>query len=222
MDIFKNSDLKELIADRNAPCVSIYAPTQKGGKGLDLSHWKHLLENAERQLTAWNCPAEQRDSLLDPAYSLLKDEEFWKYTSEGLALFIAPEFLRAYRLPFPFAEKTQVSHSFYIKPLIPWVQDDGRFYILALSQNHVRLLEATRHAVHELKPGAPTSKAEANQNHEHENLLNLHTHHDAAGKAMHAVFHSQGGDDTRKKELLHFFQKIDHSICGYLGNSQAL
>jgi len=40
-----------------------------------------------------------------------------------------------------------VSDRFHLKPLLPLLTGDGRFYILALSQNQVRLLQGTRYSV---------------------------------------------------------------------------
>ncbi|MDO8786314.1 MAG: hypothetical protein Q7J12_08865, partial [Syntrophales bacterium] len=39
---------------------------------------------------------------------------------------------------------------FHIKPLLPILRGDERFYLLALSQNEVRLLEGSRHSVREV------------------------------------------------------------------------
>jgi hypothetical protein len=56
-----------------------------------------------------------------------------------------------YRLPFNFKEQVVVSDHFYLKPLLPFLATGGRFYILALSQNSIRLLEGTRFNIQELE-----------------------------------------------------------------------
>jgi hypothetical protein len=38
----------------------------------------------------------------------------------------------------------------HVKPLLPFLASDGVFYILALSQNQLRLLAGTRHTVDEI------------------------------------------------------------------------
>ena len=49
-----------------------------------------------------------------------------------------------------------------MKPLFPLLSGDGRFYVLALSQKSVRLLEGTRDSVSEVDlEGVPESLAEA-------------------------------------------------------------
>jgi hypothetical protein len=53
--------------------------------------------------------------------------------------------LRSYRLPLPFEQLVVISDDFHLKPPLPFFASDGRFYILALSQNQVRLLEGIRY-----------------------------------------------------------------------------
>ena len=51
---------------------------------------------------------------------------------------------------------------FHLKPLLPLLTGDGRFYVLAVSQNAVRLLQGTRHSIHEIRPELmPKSFADA-------------------------------------------------------------
>jgi hypothetical protein len=43
-----------------------------------------------------------------------------------------------------------VADRFHVKPLLPLLTSDGTFHVLAISQNQLRLLEGTRHAVDEI------------------------------------------------------------------------
>jgi hypothetical protein len=43
-----------------------------------------------------------------------------------------------------------VSERFHVKPLLPLLSGDGRFYVLALSQNEIRLLQGTRYSVEQV------------------------------------------------------------------------
>jgi hypothetical protein len=58
-------------------------------------------------------------------------------------MFSAPDVFRHYRLPFPFQEFVVVTERFHVKPLLPLLSGDGQFYLLALSQNGVRVLQGT-------------------------------------------------------------------------------
>jgi len=65
-------------------------------------------------------------------------------------MFLSPEVFRAYMLPYVFKELVIVADRFHIRPLLPLLSGDGRFYILALSQNKVRLLQGTHYSVNEV------------------------------------------------------------------------
>jgi hypothetical protein len=100
--------------------------------------------------------------------------------------------------------------------------NDGHFYILALSQNRVRLLEGWRDEVRELElADVPTSLAEALRWDERENQVRWHTvgGPTTGGQRRPAIFHGQGGaaDDANVKEdILRFFQKVDEGLENYL------
>ncbi|MGH8601563.1 MAG: hypothetical protein ACREXR_01905, partial [Gammaproteobacteria bacterium] len=46
-----------------------------------------------------------------------------------------------------------VEHRFHLKPLFPLISGDGTFYLLALSQNEVRLFKGSRYHINELGLG---------------------------------------------------------------------
>ena len=88
--------------------------------------------------------------MLEPASKLLQEPYFWQHQSDGLAIFLSANRVRRYRLPLHFEELVVVIDNFYIRPLLPLFTGDGQFYILALSQNDVRLLNGTRYSVSEV------------------------------------------------------------------------
>jgi hypothetical protein len=107
---------------------------------------KHLLAQAEAHLFALGLRTPQVMELLAPATRLLEDNlAFWQHQRDGLALFLARDTSMVYRLPVSFAEQAVVGSRFYIRPLLPLLSGDGTFYLLALSQNHVRLWRGSRY-----------------------------------------------------------------------------
>ena len=88
--------------------------------------------------------------MLEPASKFLQDSNFWQHQSDGLAIFISSNRVHRYRLPLNFEEFVTVINHFHIKPLLPLFTGDGQFYILALSQNYIRLLNGTRYSVSEV------------------------------------------------------------------------
>jgi hypothetical protein len=224
MDLFTRDDLKPLLAEGQGPCVSIYLPTHRGGAEEDPIRWKGHLREAEKQLLAAGLrPPDARD-LLRPARLLLEDGPFWKNQCDGLAFLLAPGFLRLYRLPVRFADRVVAARHFHVKPLIPLAGGNGRFYVLALSQHGVRLLQGTRHAVSEVDlKGVPHSLAEALLTHEAREPFTFYGRRAAPGAgSWGGIFHGHGvGLDEPKDELLHYFQKIDRGLHAVLRGERA-
>src|SRR5262249_51230904 len=147
----------------------------------------------------------------------------WKHTSDGLAAFFAPGFAKFHRLPAALGDRVVAGPRFHVTPLLDFVGKDGRFFLLALSRNQVRLLEGTTHSWRRVEvAGLPASLARARPAHDRDEPLNLHTHHAAGGNGMQAVFHGQGvGIDDRKEEFLTYCQVIDRAILPIFGATRA-
>jgi hypothetical protein len=149
MTILTRDDLRTLIRKYDGLCVSIYMPTHRVGREVqqDPIRLKNLLGKAQDRMVAGGVRAPEARELLEPAEKLLHDGLFWQRQSDGLALFVSVEMFHHYRLPFDFEELVVVTDRFHIKPLLPLLSGDGRFYVLALSQSEVRLLQGTRYSV---------------------------------------------------------------------------
>ncbi len=194
-DLLERRHVTELIEFREPPCVSIYLPTHPitPESDQDRIRLKNLLDEAERQVLVTGVRAPVARELLAPARELLEQGEFWSYQSDGLALFLAPNWSRTYRLPVAFAELVLVGERFHVKPLIPLLAADGRFYVLALSQNEVRLLQGSRQRVELVQLNeVPQSLAEVLKYDELEGSKQVYI---AArgGHGAAAVFHGHGG-----------------------------
>ena len=134
-------EFKMLMAERPGWCVSLFMPTHRGGEGTreDPIRFQNLLRLAEERLVEKGMRTVDARSLLGPARSLEGYSPFWRHLNDGLAMYLAQGVFRYYALPIPLAEQLVVAEHFYIKPLLPLLSGDGRFYVLALSQNQVRL-----------------------------------------------------------------------------------
>lgn len=223
MERFSVQDLKALISSNESPCVTIYTATRPGGSEEDLVRWKGQLDEAEQKLTALGMSAENAAEFINRPREFLKVKEFWRNTGEGLVLFLSEGLMRLYRLPVRFPNQVSVGPRYEAKPLLPWVNNNGRFYVLALSQNQARLLEGTAHSIQRLEvPGMPANEAEARRAHDRDEPLNYHTHKGGGGRGMEAIFHGQGvGIDDRKDELLQYFQRVDRAVHEFLSNNHS-
>jgi hypothetical protein len=222
MDILSRGELKTLIDHRSKPAVSFYLPTHRAGAEMqqDPIRLKNLLRHADESPTARSMRHAEFQALLKPVQDLAQDDVFWRGQGDGLAIFLAPEFLRAYRLPMPFPELSVVSDRFHLKPLLPLLTGEGRFCILALSQHSVRLLHATRGRAVEIPlRGAPSNVAEALKFDEPGgDARGRQRSHRPSGGGERA-YHGRGHVEPDEKEhITRFFHQIDQAVHAQLKN----
>jgi hypothetical protein len=216
MSLISIDELKTLVERREGVCVSIFMPTHRTSPETkqDPIRFKNLLKEAEKRLITSGLRLSQAKKLLKPAKTLVKDNFFWQHQADGLAVFISPEVLRYFHLPFRFEELLVVTDRFHIKPLLHLFSNDGRFDILALSQNEVRLFQCTRYGITEIEPeGVPRSLKEALKYDEPEKQLQYHTRTPGGTGERAAIFHGHGvGIDDAKDNILRYFRQIDHGL----------
>lgn len=203
------------------PAASIYLPTHRAVPETlqDPIRFRNLLHAAEAQLLASGAPGPEVKALLAPAADLLGDAHFWQHQREGLAVFAAPGIFRRYRVPSRLDELVVVSHRFHVKPLVPLVTGDSTFFLLAVSQNQVRLFEGTRDTLGEIDlEGVPPNLAEALKYDDPQKQLQYRT----SGPGHGAIFHGHGtGIDEHKDNLLRFFRQVDAGIETLLRGQRA-
>jgi hypothetical protein len=225
MDLLQKDELKTLIQKPEGPCVSIYMPTHRAFPDTkqDPIRFKNLLREAEERLKQAGFRSLEAKKLLKSAKTLIKDGLFWQYQGDGLAAFISPQEFLHYRLPLKFNELLVVTDRFHIKPLLPLFTSDGRFFILALSQNEVRFFHCTRYSVKDVElENVPRSLSEALQYDDPEKQLQFHTRAPAAGGERAAMFHGHGvGKDDTKDNILRFFHLLDQGLYALLGKENA-
>mgnify|MGYP001791357476 CR=1 FL=1 len=197
--------------------ISTYLPTHMAGSEVqqDRIRLKNLLSEAENKLVQAGMSETEAESTLSTAALLIEDENFWRYQSHGLTLFITPEETRIYRLPLSFETLVTVSDRFHLKPLLPLFFDNRYFYILALSQNKVRFFQATRYQVSEVDiEGVPTSLDVALKYDDPEKQLQYHSSNSGGGQP---VYHGQGaGTDDENSDIRRFLTQVNRELQSYL------
>jgi hypothetical protein len=229
-DFMSQEELQELLDARHEPAISIYLPMVR--RGPEVRGNAVMLKNALAEVgdalkaEGWRTP--DVEDLLAAPRRLLQDTPYWQHQREGLALFFAPGVLLDYRLPLAFEAQTVINNRFYVKPLLPFFSEDGHYYILAVSQGKVRLLQATRHTVEELPLGetVPASLAEALEYDDPEDHLNVHSvSAGAAGRESgrpEVSHHGHGGlDDATDYRLRRFLRKVSTGLQQRLAGERA-
>lgn len=219
-------DLKTLSSEVQTTCVSIYLPMERLGVETQQNpiRFKNAIREAEAQLAATGMRSQDARDLLEPALSL-DTYDFWQHQEIGLVLFVSPGLLQFYRLSIAVPELVVVTDRFHLKPLLPLLTGDGQFYILALSQNQVRLFRGSRFSVAEIQlEEMPTSIAEALKYDDPEKSLQFHTSTpQTAGRGDRAaIFHGHGaGEEDHNDNLLRYFRKVNEGIQDLVNNQKA-
>jgi hypothetical protein len=225
MKIFTREELRILTAAAQAPCVSIYLPTHRlpTENQQDRTRLKNLIRQAQESLQAYGLRPAEAESLLEPVTNLLGTISFWKDKRDGLALFISPGMFRQYQLPTTFEPLVVVAHRFHLKPLLAFL-GGHEFFVLALSQNAVRLFEGSRFglsAIDDLE-GVPKSLADALKYDEQIKHLQFRTGMGGGGARgeRSAMFHGQSAEDAKDK-ILRYFRQIDQGLQDFLREEPA-
>jgi len=224
MDILTREDITALAVRDGGPRVSIYLPTHRFGPDTqaDQTALKNAARDAEEMLADGGLRSPEIARLLAPVRALLDDRPFWLRASDGLAVFAGPEGTRTFRLPEHFSAHVIVNERYHLKPLLSLVGTDRHFWLLALSQKHVRLMRGSRAGLEEVDlEGVPVSLADELRWDDFEKAsLQFHTGTSGVGGRRPAVFHGTGETDA-KDELLRYFRDIDRGVAEYLQGDPA-
>jgi hypothetical protein len=228
MNILSRTELGALFGKNVPPCVSVYMPTHKTGQQTRQNpiRLKNLLGKAEDLLTGNGMRRPEAKQLLEPAERLVGDASFWARQGDGLALFRSQDQFRYYRMGASFEELVVVAENFHIKPLIPIFASDGPFYVLAISQEQIRLLNCTRRSVREVElKDAPKSFAEWMKYTDMEKSSQLHGGNTGHRGKQGAVFHGHGSSATdealKKKYVSDYLNHVDKGVRKTLGAERA-
>jgi hypothetical protein len=141
-DVPTRAQVERLLAARAPSSVSIYLPTDPASRGdaerIDL---KNLAGEAARQLREGGAPRADVAAIEDALADLIDDDEFWRHQARSLAVVLTPATGTTFRLANNLLASVEVSDRFHLKPLLRAVTFPHSAFVLALSQNQVRLLE---------------------------------------------------------------------------------
>jgi len=217
---FRN-ELQDLLRQNGGPCVSLFMPTYRTSgaeRRQGAVHLEKLLGKALQALIERGLRRPEAQEFLAAPRALAADTTYWQNgLADGLAVFVSQKLFREYKVPVLLDEKLFVDDRFHVTPLLPLFSGDTRFYILALSQNQVRLLEGNRHEVHELEPkGLPKNIIDALQRVEPIELRPGNFHDDRHDQLGHG-----SGQEHVHQRLVRYFREIDVNLLNLIGGDQA-
>ncbi len=228
-ELISRNQLEFLSRERHPVCVSIFLPVHRSvpESKQDPIRLKDLVRKAECGLKDMGLRPVKVREILAPVRELIERERegFWGGAADGLAVFLSSSFFQYFRLPISFEELVTVTDRFEISPLLPLFAAGGRFYILALSRNHVRLIEGTPYAWTELDlPNVPRSEAEALKYDVRQPIMQIHSgaRGSARGKESE-VFTGQGvGVDDEQTRTLEYVYAVERGVRRLLREGEPL
>lgn len=224
MPILTKEQFDSLADFNNDPCISIFIPTERAGKEVLQEQGKLRLKSewkkVHERLKAMDLGQEKIDKLAKPVEELLGDKDFWRHQSDGLAIFLAEGLFEKHSLPVNFETFSYVSNHFYLKPLVPMLNRDSRFYLLALQLDKVKLYEATQYSIGEVEiDDLVPSQLEDRVGYDYEDKDSKHkTQNNQTGSST--VHGYSPATRDRKNEILRFFRAVDKGIYKILNDEK--
>ncbi len=217
--LITKKDIKELSQVNDHPCISIFIPTHRSGFNnarIDQLSFKNALNDARTQMEQWRLEPNEMHGTLQAGYELLENEAFWTKLSDGLAVFISPTRFEYFELPITFNTYVFVGRNFHLRPLLPMFTGDGRFFLLALSQNEVRFFEGQRNSITPviIEDLVPEDIEEALFFSAAESHLQAHSGGEVTNPG---IYHGHGkGKDEKNKQLEKYFRQVDKGLMEML------
>lgn len=148
VDMPTRPELERLIAHRGPACVSIYLPTTPSSRDAEADRIArdNLIGEAEAQLQAAAADRDARLRVRDVVEGLAEivdDDAFWRAQANSLAIFGTADHVLTFRLANHLGATVEVADRFHVKPLLRAVTLRHEAFVLAISQDAVRLVEVT-------------------------------------------------------------------------------
>lgn len=212
--------IQTLLNDPSEVCVSIYMPTFRWGREVQQNEirYRNLMNDATTLLGIDEvCRPQDRDAILKRLEAFRDDKrhDAWCHPSAGLALFVTPDSMTVHQMGCTMTEQVHVGERFYLRPLLPALHGDGRFVLIAVSQNHVRLFDGSADGLEERVPAELPENLKDALNIDDYGATIQHFSY-AQGGDVSTMYHGQGAGDDHKQDILQFFHRMDDPLTHFL------
>lgn len=214
----QRQEIKTLGAN-TGPCLTIMVPlnrTEPNDRHAEL-RLKSALQKAEQVMTEGGLQRNDVDMMLEPIREF-SGQEGWAAEGEGLVILRSPDLFRTFPVPVPVKDAVVFADHFHILPVLPALTTNKHFYILALSQKHIRMLRCTDHSSMEvsLPDSVPKNLQEFLQIDPERPMLSSASGGGIAGAKIGAF----GTNDLDKQDeyLYHFYKAVSEGVREFLKN----
>jgi len=211
-----NKTLEELVKSTASPAVSLYMSTHRHHPGTEKDPivFKNLVKDIGKALEK-NYPKVNKRIIIDHLMRYETDRHFWAHQLDGLALFIADDFVKEIKVAARLLTKTLVSDSFYIIPLVRVLQSEDRYQVLCLSRTNVTVYEGTRYGLDEITSDKIPINLEAALGSDLTKPYLTGGSYNGSGNGSGEPFmhHGHGGKSSEdEKDIVRFFREVDRAV----------
>lgn len=199
---------------KSSICVSIILPTHASGvqvnEHTDITAFKTALQEVEKTLSQKNIDHGTIKKILQPGYDLLRDDQLWYNLTNGLAVYIADDFVKFIRLPGTVNREVLVNSSFAVMPLVPFMVRKEFFYILTISKKNAKFYRADMFGIEHI----PVDELPVGvddvvhfENKDDEKLFRM------SNNGGGASYHGQGaGKPDEKQNIALYLEEVDDTL----------
>jgi hypothetical protein len=221
--ILSAQELREM-ASAAGPCISIYIPVAPTGvdRREQSVRFKTALNEVTELLKQRGSDQAQISTLLAPIKDVADREEYG--TGKSVAIFRSPDLFRQVSLPWEIGEMITVADHFQIRPLLSLLRKPKSFYVLALSQKHIRLLRCTNDSSEEMQlpESFPRNLQQWMATDKPDHMQDNRSNAGPSVGGMKGVMFGTNSDLEKKDEYLwHFYKAVDGSLHDLLKDDPA-
>lgn len=221
--IISEAKVRELAKIRQPYCVSVFLPTMRTGTEIEKQqlHLKNILKSLQEELKKFEWNEQEIKDYLQPLTNLLEDGLFWRNQLDGLAIFLNSRGMEYFSLPIKFRESYYVHDHFYLKPVLPLFNNDRRFFILALNLKQVKLYEASRFSINEIKiDDLVPQNVQDVVGYDYEQKT-LQGRPDQGGRVKNATHGHGSGKDDKDEEIMAFMNAVNKGLMEVLKDEKS-
>jgi hypothetical protein len=215
-------ELKDLSA-AEGPCITIALPLHKEDERQIRLTVKKALRYVEQRLEDRKVAADVRDRLMEPL-RYLPDGLNSDPEQRSVVILRSPDVFKHFFVPSVLNETIAVADRFQLLPLVMEARANRPFYVLALSQKHIRLLRCTHNTSEEvdLPASVPRALDDFLQMDQPDHMLDNSVAAGVGSGSGTRVMFGTGTDKERKDQyLLHFYKAVDSGVVDLLKDDPA-
>jgi hypothetical protein len=216
-------DLLRLKQDAaGGPRLSVFLPLSPGSPRSTKTRIraKNLLDRAEKALRSDGLPSATVAELMSRVRRALDRARPVNDNHRGVAVFADAEDVRSYDVPLRLPELVAVGDQFAVAPLLPAINLHGRFFLLTLTQERIRLYEGSALTLEPVdlegrELAAWTTLPPSRAPRVHAFLA------DRGGRGTRTVFHGvDSAPEERKTRASQHFRGTDRALRAVLGEDR--